>query len=265
MKAALTEPRRQPKLPRYRAPSTMSEVYVAEVLGPLTPAECRFAPSSVWLAGDPGLLGNQQLRVAVVGSREASSEGLRRAAKLAAQLAHLGIVVVSGLAAGVDGAAHNAALEAGGRTIGVIGTPLTLAYPRAHAALQECIYREHLLVSQFAPHRRGHPSDFVRRNRLMALLSHASVVVEAGDSSGTLSQAAETVRLGRPLFIMRSTAERVDLEWPRRFLDKGAIVLESVEQLAARLRPEPAGSNQGVLRLVEGTGPLVEAGGEVEK
>ncbi len=125
----------------------------------------------------------------------------------------------------------------GGRTIAVIGTPLDKAYPSEHAALQEEIYRDHLLVSQFDSGSRVFPSNFVKRNRTLALLSHATVIIEAGDGSGTLSQAAETVRLGRPLFIAQSVMSNPDLEWPARFIANGALVLERMEQVLDAVRP----------------------------
>lgn len=131
-------------------------------------------------------------------------EGLRRAGKLAAQLAEKAVVVVSGLADGIDATAHRAAMAAGGRTIAVIGPPLDRCFPAKNAALQEEIYREHLLVSQFSPGSKVSESSLPAQNRTIAMLSHDSVVVEATESSGNLSQAAELQRLGRPLFIMRS-------------------------------------------------------------
>lgn len=243
--------RRKPtKGAAYRAPREVSVVDCEQLLGPLSAIERRHAPPCVWMAGEAGLARAAQ-RVAVVGSRRVSDAGARRADKLARALARAGVVVVSGLAEGVDGIAHRAAIAAGGRTIAVIGTTIDRCYPTSHASLQTEIYTHHLLVSQFDPAQPTFPSGFARRNRLMALMSQASVVVEAGDSSGTLSQAAETIRLGRPLFIMRSVAERSDLDWPRRFIASGALVLDDVETvlsvLAQRALDQPV------------AGPLVEA------
>lgn len=224
---------------RYQPPTETETVLRLDVLGALSAIEERYAPDALYLAGDKALLTPAHLRVAIVGSRDASTEGLRRSAKLARTLASQGVVIVSGLAKGIDRAAHEGALEVGGRTIAVLGNTLARCYPPEHARLQEEIYRRHLLVSQFSDDRRTYRSDFVKRNRTMALLSHASVIVEAGDSSGTLSQAAETQRLQRPLFIMRSVFGREGLAWPRRFLDAGATVLESTEQILEVLGPPP--------------------------
>lgn len=205
-----------------------------EVLGPLPADVMLRTPKTLYAAGDLELLRGTK-RVSIIGSRSASPEGARRARKLAAQLVQAGVVIVSGLAKGIDHAAHEGALEAGGRTIAVIGTPLDKCYPAEHAELQERLCREHLVVSQFPTGVRTHPSSFVARNRTMALLSHASVIVEAGDTSGSLSQAAETQRLQHPLFFMASVLERTDLAWPPKFLATGAIVLNDAGQIVAAI------------------------------
>jgi DNA processing protein len=169
----------------------------------------------LWCAGDLQLA--QYCAVAIVGTREVSQAGAARARRLARELVAHDIVVVSGLARGVDTAALTAAIEAGGRVIAVIGTPLEQVSPVANARLQEDIGRHHLLVSQFASGASVHKGNFPERNKLMAALSDATVIIEAGDTSGTLHQAAECVRLGRRLFITRSTMEDASLQWPRRF------------------------------------------------
>ncbi|MBM4345241.1 MAG: DNA-processing protein DprA [Deltaproteobacteria bacterium] len=187
-------------------------------------------PDPLYAVGDLALLRGTR-RVAVVGTREASVEGLARARRLARELAQAGVVVVSGLAAGIDGEAHRAAIAGGGRTIAVLGTPLDRNYPQEHRDLQAEIGRNHLLVSQFGRGVKVGAKGYLARNRTMALLSHASVIVECGDSSGTLSQAGETMRLGRTLFLLQSAMDRTDLAWPRRFAAKGAVVLHSVSQI----------------------------------
>jgi DNA processing protein len=214
---------------RYEPPSRQRVLDRSEAFE-LQAGHLQRAPQQLFVAGDAALL-HARLRIALVGAREASVEGLRRAGKLATQLAERGVVVVSGLAEGVDAAAHRAAMAAGGRTIAVIGTPLERCYPAKHAALQEEISRNHLLVSQFAASAKVSASSFPARNRTMAMISHASVVVEASDTSGSLSQAAEVQRLGRPLFIMRSLAENSQLRWPAAFLKSGAKILDDVVQL----------------------------------
>jgi len=184
----------------------------------------------LYAAGDVALLGAPI--VAVVGSRRASPEGLRRARQLARDLARGGVVVMSGLAAGIDRAVHEATIAHGGRTVAVVGTPLEGAYPAENAALQERIYREHLLLSPFGPGTRTHPSHFPARNRVMARLARATVVVEAGDASGSLHQVAESVRAGRPVFVARSVASNPRLAWPARYLREPLVqVLDASAQV----------------------------------
>jgi DNA processing protein len=205
-----------------------------ELLGPLNPQEQLYAPKEIFVAGHADWL-RQQPKVAVVGAREASPEGLRRAAKLARILVEHRAIVVTGLAEGIDAAAHAAAIDAGGRTVAVIGTPLSDTYPAKHLALQERLVRDHLVVSQFAE---GYPTtrkNFPLRNRTMALICDASVIVEASDGSGSLSQGWEALRLGRPLFLMASILEQQDLSWPRTMLDYGAMILRQPEELLAQL------------------------------
>jgi DNA processing protein len=202
----------------------------ADLLGPLNEVEKKYAPAQLFVHGDITLL-RRTPRVAVIGSRNASEIGLRRAKKLARFLADRGAVVVSGLAKGIDAAAHRAAIEDAGQTIGVIGTPLNRAYPKENADLQELIAAKHLLVSQFPIGARTGPWSFPVRNRTMALLANASVIVEAGNSSGSLSQGWETLRLGRPLFFMKGLLDSPGITWPAEMQRYGAQVLVEPEQL----------------------------------
>lgn len=210
----------------------------AALLGLLTDIEQKHAPDEIYWAGDPTLL-RLKRKVSVVGSRSASEDGLRRARALAQQLVRSDIIVVSGLADGIDTAAHRGAIEAGGRTIAVIGTPLDQSYPKDNADLQALIARDHLVVSQFASGTRVRPFHFPIRNRLMALLTDATVIVEAGESSGTLHQGWEAIRLGRPLFIMESVVRNASLSWPQEMIDYGAQVL-SRENLPVMLENLPS-------------------------
>ena len=184
----------------------------------------------VFIAGDETLI--KKRCIAVIGARKVSDLGRQRARKLGRQLAEHDVVVVSGLADGVDTEALSEAIAAGGHVIAVIGTPLDQAYPAKNKRLQESIYRDHLLISQFVAGTRVFPSNFPARNRTMAALADATVVIEASDSSGTLHQAAECVRLGRWLAIAKSVVIDPALKWPRQFLDyPKCLQLESTEQL----------------------------------
>jgi len=170
---------------------------------------------SLWCAGDLSLV--KRPCVAVVGARQVSAAGAARARRLARELSQSGVVVVSGLALGVDTEALKAALEVRGRTIAVIGTPIDKAYPAENKRLQELIYRENLLISQFPPGKKTYPSNFPERNKLMAAISDATVIVEASDTSGSLHQGAECLKLNRWLFIAKSVLEDRTLQWPSKF------------------------------------------------
>ena len=202
-----------------------------ELLGPLNEVEQKHAPKILFAAGDIGIL-EEGARVSIVGSRKASPEGIRRASKLSHVLTKQKMVVVSGLAEGIDTAAHIAAMKNNGRTIAVIGTPLDQVYSKQNAHLHEEIRRDHLLISQFAE---GYPTqrkNFPLRNRTMALLSDATVIIEAGETSGSLSQGWEALRLGRQLFITKSIADNPSLKWPEEMLHYGARILsdETLEE-----------------------------------
>jgi DNA processing protein len=188
----------------------------------------------VYYSGDLSLLARPC--VSIVGTRDVSEIGVGATRWLAQKLVDAGIVVVSGLAYGVDTVAHTATIAHGGKTIAVIGTPLDIASPSENADLQQRIYSEHLLISQFPKGQRPQRSNFPLRNRLMAMLSDATVVMEASDTSGTLHQAAECTRLGRWLFIAKSVVDNPKLTWPEKFLKYDTcVVLEKASQITDRL------------------------------
>ncbi len=174
--------------------------------------------------------------VAIVGTREVSDAGRLRAARLARELVDASVVVTSGLAYGVDAAAHEATIEHGGKTIAVIGTPLDRASPSENAWLQERIYREHLLISQFAVGERTFRTNFPLRNRLMATMTDATVIIEAWEGSGTLHQAVACTNLKRWLFIARSVVDDPSLTWPKTFLKyETCAPLDSVADITSRI------------------------------
>jgi len=231
---------------RYRAPEEIRTCLLQEVIrssGRSVSNDKQFdllrsygtRDAHVFYTGDLSLL-NRPV-VSVVGTREATDNGWKRASRLGRELAENKIVVMSGLAKGVDTAALTSAIEAGGKTVGVIGTPLDKAYPIENAELQENIYRDHLLISPFRSGETVHKSNFPKRNRVMALLSDATVIVEASDTSGTLHQAAECLRQGRWLFIVKSIANDDRLQWPSRFIGKPKVqILESTADIMTVLR-----------------------------
>lgn len=197
----------------------------------------------VWCVGDTALI--QKRAISIVGTRDVSSNGAARARRLARELSDEGIVVFSGLAKGVDTEALRSAIESGGRVVAVIGTPVDKAYPAENKHLQEVIYREHLLVSQFHSGQRVFPSHFPERNKLMAALSDATVIIEAGETSGTLHQAAECVRLGRWLFIAQAVMDDSALSWPKRFYEyEKFVVLRHTSDILSAVDSEQYGPEQ---------------------
>lgn len=207
---------------------------------PLDLREARHPVQMLYYRGNLDLL-YQPRRVAVVGSRGASDLGIRRARKLAKCLVEDHVVVVSGLAAGIDTAAHTAALDAGGQTIGVIGTPISETYPRENAELQERIAREYLLVSQVPVLRYLRQSPkwnrlfFPERNATMSALTQATIIVEAGETSGSLIQARAALAQGRKLFILDSCFNS-GLKWPERLQKAGAIRVSDYDEIRQALR-----------------------------
>lgn len=183
---------------------------------------------TLFYAGDLGLLSRPS--VSIVGKRDATPEGRQRAARLARELVARDVVIVSGLARGIDTAAHSSTIENGGQTVAVIGTPLSKASPVDNGPLQEAIWRDHLLISPFPEGREVHRSNFPKRNQVMAAISDATVIVEADDNSGTLHQAVACQKYGRWLFILKSVVD--SHSWPKRFRHiKNTVVLERTDQI----------------------------------
>jgi DNA processing protein len=158
-------------------------------------------PPLLFVAGS--LEAGDDRSIAVIGARQASPEGLKLSSAFAAHFVGAGYTVISGLAAGVDTAAHEAALRNGGRTLGVIGTGLNHAYPPQNAALQQRIAEEAAVVSRFWPESPPTRASFPMRNAVMSGLSRGSVVVEASDRSGARVQARLALAHGRPVFLLR--------------------------------------------------------------
>ncbi len=208
------------------------------LLGPLNEVEQEHAPETLFTAGHTHLL-ERGARVSIVGWRNASLEGVRGTMDLASLLAKRSVSVVSGLAAGIDTIALTTAIAQGGRTIGVLATPPDRVYPKQNATLQRRIARDHLLITQFPRGSRVRRGNFRLRNRTLALISDATVIIEAAENSGCLHQGWEALRLGRPLFISKRAADNPTLTWPGAMLDYGASILadEALDELFDSLPP----------------------------
>ncbi len=181
--------------------------------------------------------------VAIVGTRNPSEKGARRAAQLARYFVKADFTVVSGLAQGIDTIAHTTAIVEKGRTVAVLGTPITSTYPTENSSLQAQIADQHLVISQVpivrhsrqGPH--GNRFFFPERNVTMSALTEATIIVEAGNTSGTLIQARHAINQGRKLFILDSCFRNPELTWPAKYLEKGAIRVADFEEIKANLAP----------------------------
>ncbi len=183
----------------------------------------------VFYRGDISLLETRS--VSVVGTRTPSEPGKARASKIASLLVQLGYAVTSGLAKGIDAVAHKTALEKQGKTIAVLGTPIHRIYPAENRALAEQIAKKGVILSPSLPYEESGKYLFPRRNRLMALLSVGTIIIEAGPTSGVVHQAAECLRQKRKLIFLKSLAEDKRLPWVEGFLKSGAQILEHPDQL----------------------------------
>jgi DNA processing protein len=202
------------------------------VLDPDFPANLRAVhdrPAVVFVAGR--LEPRDARAVAVIGTRRPSPIGVETAKVVAARLVEAGYAVVSGLAAGIDTAAHTAALDRRGRTIAVIGTGLLRCYPPQNAALQSAIAAEGAVVSQFWPDAPPTKRSFPQRNAVMSGLSLATVVVEAGQTSGARTQARLALAHGRPVLLMESLLEQ---PWASELAGRpGTWVIRSPDEVPA--------------------------------
>ena len=172
--------------------------------------------------------------VAVVGTRRASAQGLERARKMAKLLVESHVTVLSGLARGIDTAAHEATLDAGGRTIAVLGSGLSNIYPPENEALVERIVERGAVVSQFFPRASPTKISFPLRNVTMSGMGQGTVVIEAGPTSGAKLQARLALEHGRKVFLVSNlVAHQV---WARKYIARGAVEVKDVESILHALR-----------------------------
>jgi DNA processing protein len=204
---------------------------------PAYPALLRQIPDPPAVLALRGTLAPEEPCIAVVGARRASEYGRRVAAELARGLAQAGVTVVSGLAAGIDAAAHRAALEAGGRTVAVLGTGIDRTYPSWHAGLAAAIAGQGALVSEFPCGTPPLAFNFPRRNRLISGLSLGTVVVEAAEESGSLITARYAVDQNRDVFAVPGPLGVAAHHGPHRLIREGARLVTRVEDILSELAP----------------------------
>lgn len=192
-------------------------------------------PPLLFVAGDPALLEHPQL--AIVGSRRASPPALDTAAAFSRCLAQAGFTITSGLALGVDGAAHRAALKAGGQTIGVLGTGLQKLYPQRHRDLARAMLDSgSALVSEYPLDAGPLAGNFPRRNRIISGLSLGVLVVEASIASGSLITARLAAEQGREVYAIPGSIHHPGAKGCHQLIRDGALLVESVEQILDSLR-----------------------------
>lgn len=183
-------------------------------------------PSPLWVRGDLATLARPT--VAIVGTRRATAYAERVTAELSRSLARAGACVVSGLARGVDATAHRGALEVSGATCAVLGTGVDVVYPRAHASLQADIGTRGLLLSELEPGDAAHRGSFPNRNRIIAALASATIVVEAGVGSGALITSRHAMDIGRTVAAVPGPIDVPQARGSNELFNDGAIAITSM-------------------------------------
>ncbi len=210
----------------------------------LTQANPRYPRSLREIPDPPGvlfvrgeILPADVLSVAIVGSRHATTYGLAQAERLSAGLARAGLTIVSGLARGIDGAAHRAALSAGGRTIAVLGGGLLRLYPPEHAPLAEEVAKAGAVISEAPPQVAPMGGAFPQRNRIITGMSLGTIVVEASDRSGALISARHAMEQGREVFAVPGRVDNRMARGCHRLIRDGARLVETVDDVLEELGP----------------------------
>jgi DNA processing protein len=192
-------------------------------------------PAALFVVGDASLLLYPQ--VAIVGARSASAAGLAHAGLFSRALAQAGFAITSGMADGIDGAAHRATLEVGAATLAVVGTGADRVYPRKHHALARQIAERGALISEFPPGTAARADHFPRRNRLIAGLALGTLVVEAGLKSGSLITARLAAEQGREVFALPGSIHNPLAHGCHRLIRDGARLVETPAEIIEALTP----------------------------
>ena len=221
-------------------------------------AQIKDAPPYLFLKGNVHLL--EEKSVCVVGSRNASVESMDKTKRIVKSLINRNIVVNAGLAKGIDTATHTAALQNGGKTIAVIGTPINQYYPKENKDLQLEIEKKGLVVSQFPPCNVVNRRNFPMRNAIMSGISLATIIMEAGETSGALKQADYALKQGRDVLIPQSAIDNNLIQWPKKYVSKGARVFKTLKQALEILNTNDVLSNLFSLNDMEEIDNVVMAG-----
>ena len=218
-------------------------VSLDDTLYPTRLAEIYDPPLALFIRGE--LYESDQYCVAVVGTRKATAYGLRMAERLGGELAARGITVVSGMAQGIDAAAHRGALEAGGRTIAVLGSGVDIVFPAEHADLMQQIIKRGCVLSSFPMGMKPLKGNFPQRNRIISGISLGTVVVEAPPGSGSLITARHAAEQGREVYAVPGQVGQRNSLGPHSLIREGAKLVETVEDILVELEV-PASARQPI-------------------
>ena len=190
-------------------------------------------PFVLFYEGDINLLSEDSKRIAVIGSRFNSQYGLKTTQKICKGLLEKNITIVSGLAKGIDGIAHNSCLDNNGKTIAVIGNGLNVIYPKENQKLYERIKENGLIISEYPPNTMPNPSNFPTRNRIIAAISGGILVIEAKEKSGTMNTVAHALEDGKQIFCV---PERCDENSGcNKLIKEGAKLVETATDILEEL------------------------------
>ncbi|TCS43892.1 DNA-processing protein DprA [Reinekea marinisedimentorum] len=195
------------------------------------------APLLIWGKGNPDVLNNKQ--IGIVGSRAASANALRHTANISACLAGNGLTITSGGATGVDSASHQAALDAQGKTIAVLGCGVDIVYPKHNRQLFDSISRNGMVISEYPLGTQPKPGHFPRRNRIISALSEAIIVIEAGLKSGTLTTAQHALEQGKDIFVLPGDIANPNNAGSHKLIQEGAFLLAEPRDVLEFLHMKP--------------------------
>jgi DNA processing protein len=199
--------------------------------------DLQIPPSELYVMGDGAVLAGP--RVSIVGTRNSTAYGERITRAVTRALARAGVTVISGMARGIDGAAHRTALEEGGKTVAVLGTGIDVPYPVGHSQLHRAIAERGLVVSENPPGMKAHKGAFPKRNRIIAALAPVTIVVEAGFRSGALNTASQALELGRTVAAVPGPIDSDQSRGSNQLLRDGAVLIAAPEDALTLLGISP--------------------------
>jgi DNA processing protein len=204
-----------------------SPAYPSELL------DLKDPPAGLYAMGSAAGLAHP--RVAIVGTRASTAYGERITRNLTRALVRAGVTVISGMARGIDGAAHRTTLEESGNTVAVLGTGIDVPYPVGHRQLHRAIAERGLVVSENPPGRNAHQGAFPRRNRIIAALARVTIVIEAGFRSGALNTASQALELGRVVAAVPGPIDSDQSRGSNQLLRDGAVLIAAADDALALL------------------------------